>query len=215
MAVIGGGLSGFLERTFLGEFGNDTYGFFPVYIGLSTTQPLDVSNFGSSVTYGAASLLDSQNYFPYNLAGAGIRTASGSTGTVLSNTINTVLLTGNWTGGTPPAGTQYDIFLFSEPSGNNYSRVSLANNSTNFVKVPASGAQVNYSGSIVTTGVQINFPPATGAGWGHIVSVFVTDTFPSRNTGNMLWAQPLATPQYVLGGQTLAIPAGALSIGLK
>jgi hypothetical protein len=214
MAVIGGGISGFFERrmlwSILGNF--DQWGTSP-YVGLSATQPIDVRNFGSSVTYGASSLVDSQNYFPYNLAGAGVK-AGSQTGTVQSNTLNTVTLTGAWTGGTPTAGSEYDIYLFSEPSGNNYSRVAITNDDIHFVSTPAAGSQVNYAGSLVLTGAAINFPAATGAGWGQIVSAFVADS-PTRNLGNMVFAQPLATPQFVLGGQMISIPIGAFGLGLK
>jgi hypothetical protein len=215
MAVIGGGISGYVERSLLADFFGQTGVSIPgtVYAGLSTSQPLDVSNFGSSVSYGTASLVDSMNYFPYNLAGAWV-IAGSSTGTVQSNTANTITLTGNWTGGTPASHAQYDVAFFSEPSGNNYSRVTITNNTTNFVQLPSSGSTTNYSGSTIFSGVAINFTNATGAGWGQVVSVFIADNS-TRNEGHILFAQPLATPQFILGGQTLSIPLGALGLGLR
>jgi hypothetical protein len=215
VAVIGGGISGYVERTLLQNFFGQVAYSIPatVYVGLATSQPLDVSNFGNSVTYGTASLVDSQNYFPYNLAGAWV-IAGASTGTVLSNTVNTVTLTGSWTGGTPSTGTQYDISFFSEPSGNNYSRVTVTNNTTNFVEATTAGSQTNYSGIVVNNGLAINFPNASGAGWGQVVSAFVSDNS-VRNQGHILYAQPLATPQFVLGGQTVAIPKGVFGLGFK
>ena len=215
MAVIGGGISGYVERSLLQNYFGQVAFTLPgtVYVGLSTSQPLDVSNFGGSVTYGAASLVDSQNYFPYSLAGAWV-IAGASTGTVLSNSVNTVTLTGNWTGGTPSSGTQYDVFLFSEPSGNGYARISVTNNTTNFVEATVAGSQTNYSGSIIGNGLAINFASATGAGWGQVVSAFVADSS-TRNQGHMLFAQPLATPQFVLGGQPIAVPPGTLRLGFR
>ena len=216
MAVIGGGLSGYVERSMLQNYFGQTSFSLPatIYVGLATGQPLDVSNFGGSVTYGASSLVDTQNFFSsYNLAGAWVISGS-STGTVMSNTANTVTLTGSWTGGTPSAGAQYDIFFFSEPSGNNYSRVAVTNNSTNFAPATTAGPVTNYSGCVIFTGIAVNFPAASGAGWGQIVSVFTSDSS-TRNEGHTLSAQPLATPQYVLGGQTMSVPAGALGLGLK
>ena len=216
MAVVGGGISGYVERSLLLNYFGQTAFSLPgtVYVGVGTGQSLDVSNFGGSVTYGAASLVDTQNFFaPYSLAGAWV-ISGASTGTVQSNTANTITLTGSWTGGTPSAGAQYDIFFFSEPSGNNYSRVAVTNNTTNFVEATTVGAVTNYSGCVIFTGTAVNFPAASGAGWGQIVSAFIADSA-TRNQGHILNAQPLATPQYILGGQTMSIPAGTFGVGLK
>jgi hypothetical protein len=215
VAVVGGGISGYVKRSLLLNFFGQTAYTPPatVYAGLATNQPVDVSNFGGSVTYGASSLVDSQNFFPYNLAGAWV-IAGASTGTVLSNTVNTVTLTGSWAGGTPAAGTQYDVILFSEPSGNNYSRVAVTNNTTNFVQATTTGSTTNYSGVVIFTGTAINFPNASGAGWGQVVSAFLADSA-TRNQGHILSAEPMATPQFVLGGQTISVPSGAFGLGQK
>lgn len=183
-----------------------------IYMGLSGIAPVDVSNFGPSVTYGSTSLTDSTGPFLglIPLAGAYVVTSTGKVGTVLSNTAGFIQLIGAWTGGTPSAGEQYDVVLFNEPNGNGYTRIGFSNNTTNLSLLPAQ----YISGAFMSVNPAINFPVPTGSGWGHIVSAFLADSA-TIGVGHILVAQPLAIPQNVLGGQIMTVPANQFSIGLS
>lgn len=87
----------------------------------------------------------------------------------------------------------------AEPSGNNYSRVVLTNNSTNF---PAASAGVKSNGTL------ISFPAATGA-WGVITHYALMD---ASSAGNILYRFTLTVSKAPTSGDTLTVPIGQLSV---
>lgn len=107
---------------------------------------------------------------------------------------------------TPPATLYIGLSLFTankngviaEPSGGAYSRVSLANNATNF---PAASAGTKSNATLITF-------PAPTADWGTIYSLFVAD---APTGGNVLALADLTTPKSVTNGSTAAkVAVGAL-----
>jgi hypothetical protein len=94
------------------QSGSTTYQF-----TLSTTRnTANDSGSGAAVTYTANSLTDTSKTWTANQwAFASVSANAGAeTGTVASNTSNTLTLAANWTGGTPAAGAPYVISFFSE-----------------------------------------------------------------------------------------------------
>lgn len=89
----------------------------------------------------------------------------------------------------------------TEPSGNGYARVAVANNATNFPTASA-GATSN--------GTPITFPAATGS-WGTITDFFIAD---AASGGNILAYGALNASQAVASGETINFAVGALSISL-
>jgi len=90
----------------------------------------------------------------------------------------------------------------TEPSGNNYSRVAITNNDTNF---PAS------SGGAKANGAALSFPQASGA-WGDIIDFFLTDA--ETGAGNIYGFGTLTTHKDVTAGDTLSFAIGDLDITL-
>lgn len=89
----------------------------------------------------------------------------------------------------------------TEPSGNNYSRVSVTNNSTNF---PAA------SGGAKSNGTAITFPQASGS-WGTVTDFFISD---ASSGGNILGYGALTTSKAVTNGDTVSFAIGDLDITL-
>lgn len=87
----------------------------------------------------------------------------------------------------------------TEPSGNNYSRVSVTNNSSNF-NTPSGGATANTNA--------ITFPTASGS-WGTVTDFFISD---ASSGGNIYCYGALSTAQSITTNNTLSIPAGDLDI---
>lgn len=87
----------------------------------------------------------------------------------------------------------------TEVVGNNYSRVSVTNNNTNW---PAA------SGGTKTNGTAITFPTASGT-WGTIVSFGIYD---ASTSGNLLYFGSLSTAQTVVNGNTVSFAASSLTI---
>lgn len=83
----------------------------------------------------------------------------------------------------------------TEPSGNNYSRLSVTNNATNF---PAA------SGSNKANGVDFTFATPSGT-WGLITHFAVFD---AASAGNMLYYAALTTPKTINSGDEVLFPAG-------
>lgn len=90
----------------------------------------------------------------------------------------------------------------TEPSGNGYARVSIANNATNF---PAAidGVQDN--------GTEISFPQATGF-WG-TVTHFVL--YNASTGGNLLAYGTLTTSKSIDSGDTASFPIGDFTVQLS
>jgi hypothetical protein len=89
----------------------------------------------------------------------------------------------------------------TEPSGNNYSRVAITNNSTNF---PAS------SGGAKANGTAITFPTASGS-WGTCTHAFLSD---ASSGGNIyVWAD-LTVSKSITSGDTFSFPVGDFDITL-
>lgn len=103
--------------------------------------------------------------------------------------------------GTATAGTDMDAGFTSEVSGNNYSRVAVTRNQTNF---PAS------SGGAISNGTAIAFPQASGS-WGTITQVAVMD---AATTGNTLAWGDLTVAKAVGANDTLSFAIGDLDITL-
>lgn len=89
----------------------------------------------------------------------------------------------------------------TEVAGNNYSRVSSANNTTNW-NTAASGATSNK--------VAITFPVASGS-WGTVVAFGVFD---AASGGNLIVWATLGTAKVVGAGQAAQFAAGQLAITL-
>lgn len=109
-----------------------------------------------------------------------------------------------------PPGTWYIAAYTATPSdagggtevgaGNNYARVAVTNNATNF---PAA------SGGAKSNGTAIVFPTASGS-WGTIVAIAGLDASSSGNFG--FWDD--FTGVSIAGGDVLEIPAGDLDFTL-
>lgn len=104
--------------------------------------------------------------------------------------------------GTATAGTDMDAGLTSEVSGNNYSRVAVTRNQTNF---PAS------SGGAISNGTAITFPQASGS-WGTVTQVAIFD---AATTGNTLAWGDLTVAKAVGANDTLSFAIGDLDITLS
>lgn len=89
----------------------------------------------------------------------------------------------------------------TEPSGSAYTRVSVANNTTNFP---------NATNGSKSNGTVITFPTATGA-WGTVAYFFIAD---AASAGNILGYGTLGTAKTPTNGDTLSFAATALSISL-
>ncbi len=87
----------------------------------------------------------------------------------------------------------------TEVAGNNYSRVSVTNNNTNW---PAASAGAKSNGTTIT------FPTASGS-WGTINTFGIYD---ASTSGNLLYYGSLATAQVITNGNTLTFSAGNLVI---
>ena len=109
----------------------------------------------------------------------------------------------------PPA--TYYVALFTvapsdsgggtEVAGNNYSRVSVANNTTNW-NTAASGSTSNK--------VAITFPVASGS-WGTVVAFALFD---DASAGNLILWATLGTAKVVGSGQAAQFAAGQLVVTL-
>lgn len=89
----------------------------------------------------------------------------------------------------------------TEPSGNNYARVAVTNNATNF---PAA------SGGAKSNGLAITFPQASGA-WGTVTHFFISD---APSGGNIYCWGALTASKEVTTGDTLSFAVGDLDITL-
>lgn len=89
----------------------------------------------------------------------------------------------------------------TEPSGNNYSRVAVTNNATNF---PAA------SGGAKSNGTAITFPTASGS-WGTVTDLFISD---ASSGGNILAYDDLAVAKAVTSGDTVSFAIGDLDLTL-
>ena len=85
--------------------------------------------------------------------------------------------------------------IYTEPSGNNYSRVAYANSGSYW--------SASSSGSSLHNLSPITFPTTTGA-WGTMLSIFAADAY---SGGNILWYQNFSAPLYVQSGMSIALPA--------
>jgi hypothetical protein len=91
--------------------------------------------------------------------------------------------------------------MAGEPSGNNYARVAVANNSTNF---PAA------SNGQKSNGVAVTFPEATG-NWGTITHFFIAD---AATNGNVICYGPLSSAKTIGVGDIFFFDVGDLIISL-
>jgi len=99
----------------------------------------------------------------------------------------------------------------SEPSGNNYARVSVASSATTWSAT--NGRSSTNSPSTGSSAVTFNltdivFPPASGS-WGQIKSIGILD---SPTGGHMLWYGNLDVPRTIGDSDVFKITAGDLSI---
>lgn len=91
----------------------------------------------------------------------------------------------------------------TEPVGNNYSRVTVTNNKTNFSN--ASGTPTEVSNA-----TEIAFPQASGS-WGTITDFFVSDAV---SGGNIYIYGVLTVPKVITSGDTARFAIGDLDIHL-
>lgn len=108
---------------------------------------------------------------------------------------------------TPPANVYIALFTVApsdsgggtEVSGNNYSRVEVANNTTNW---PAASGGVKSNGAVIT------FPEASGS-WGTVVAFGIFD---ASTNGNLLYWADLTTSKAIGAGDTARFPASSIQI---
>jgi hypothetical protein len=93
---------------------------------------------------------------------------------------------------------------FTEPSGNNYSRVAITNNTTNFVAATSQPG----AGQAQANGTVFSMPQASGS-WGTCTYVGLYD---ASSAGNLLVYGVLGTPQTIANGDTLSLAIQALVI---
>lgn len=91
----------------------------------------------------------------------------------------------------------------TEPSGNAYARVAVANTSANW-------AAAAGSPSAKTNAVAINFPQASGS-WGTITHLFISD---AASGGNVLVKSAVGTSKTIASGDTASFAIGDISITL-
>lgn len=89
----------------------------------------------------------------------------------------------------------------TQPSGNNYSRVAVTNNATNF-PVASGGSKSN--------GTEITFPTPSGS-WGTVTDFFISD---AASGGNTLAYGALSASQTVSAGNIVKFPVGTLTLSL-
>ncbi|NDG19067.1 MAG: hypothetical protein EB117_12455 [Betaproteobacteria bacterium] len=94
-----------------------------------------------------------------------------------------------------------DGSTFTEISGNNYARVAVTRNQTNF---PAAVA------GAVSNGTAITFPQASGS-WGTIVAVGVFD---ASTAGNLLAWADLTVSKTIASGDTASFAVGDFDVTL-
>lgn len=90
----------------------------------------------------------------------------------------------------------------TEVSGNNYSRVAVTNNATNFP---------NASNGVKTNGTDIEFPTPSGA-WG---SVSYAAEFDAATDGNLVSWDELPVTRSPVSGDPVSIPAGQFTVTLS
>lgn len=89
----------------------------------------------------------------------------------------------------------------TEPSGNNYSRKSMTNNTTNFPSA---------SGGAKTNGTDIQFATPSGS-WGTVTDFFISD---ASSGGNIIAVGVLSSSQAIVSGNVVKFAAGQLSFSL-
>jgi hypothetical protein len=89
-----------------------------------------------------------------------------------------------------------DTGLTGEPSGNGYSRQSVA---------------FTVTTDTATNSGAITFGPNTTSNWGTMASVAIFD---AATSGNCLWAGSLTDAKAIAVGDSLTIAAGALTVSL-
>lgn len=94
---------------------------------------------------------------------------------------------------------------FTEPTGNGYSRVSVAQNTTKWPNATGSTNGQKENGEAVT------FPTASGEGWGVVTHFGVFDAVSS---GNLLVWGPLDSNKTIDPGDTPSFAAGTLDVSL-
>lgn len=95
-----------------------------------------------------------------------------------------------------------DGTITGEPSGYNYSRVQVTNNTTNFP---------NASGGSKSNANEIAFSEASGS-WGTINYVFLADG--DVGSGNVLLYAQLTNPKTIGSGDTVKFEAGDLTFSV-
>lgn len=94
-----------------------------------------------------------------------------------------------------------DSALGTEPVGDNYSRVAVTNNATNWPNA-ASGSKSN--------GTAIIFATASGDGWGTVTHFMVMDVASGGSVTNMLGWADLTNSRTVGSGETPQFAIGTL-----
>lgn len=121
-----------------------------------------------------------------------------------STIIDHILGAASWT---PPATVYVALFTTTptettsgtEVSGNNYSRVAVTNNSTNWP---------NATNGLKKNGTAIAFPTPSGS-WGTVAGMAIFD---AASGGNMMFYSTLASSRAVAAGEPVYFAANAISI---
>jgi hypothetical protein len=118
----------------------------------------------------------------------------------------------NGTAFTPPATTYWALFTVAPtdagggtevPSANNYSRVPVTKDTTNWPTATGTNP------TTVSNGTNIVWPTASGGNWGTVVAVAAFD---ASSGGNLLEWSTLAVNKTITDGDTFSIPAGSYSL---
>lgn len=94
----------------------------------------------------------------------------------------------------------------TEPSGNGYARVAIANNTTNW-----STATTASTSEVIKNNVKVSFPESTGD-WGICTHVFLAD---AATGGNILFAQELNVARDIKVYSQLFFDIGGLEFTLS
>jgi len=90
----------------------------------------------------------------------------------------------------------------TEPSGNAYARVTVANNKTSFTSAAL---------GIITNAISITFPESTGS-WGTITYCLIYD---ASTAGNLMYYEALPVSRAVPTLTTVLFAVGALSVQMN
>jgi hypothetical protein len=98
-------------------------------------------------------------------------------------------------------------------NSNNYSRVQITSNLTNWLATQGGTVASTGTGGQTSNAVAVNFPTPSGS-WGTVTYWFLADSG-THNSGNLLICDDLNTPQAIGSGNTVSFAIGALTITVQ